>query len=396
MTSETPAALAARVDRAVAARNRLAGRAVRDVAVALAEAARRWQRDEVLAAELPERAALSRPMIAATLPLVAAALDADAMMALVERELHGAAYTAPALVGHVLASNVPALALPAIALAGLVGAAVVLKSGRRDPLSAPAFQRALATVDPELAATIVPVYWPGGDAALEEAAFARADVVVATGSDPTLACLGARSTRPLVRHGTRVSIVALAGDHVEHHAPAVARDIALYDQRGCLSPHAVYVAGDAGRFAAALHAALDALAARLPLGPASVEERGAVARLRGEAEWEGAAVLTGPGGTVIVDERPVLRTSCGRRTVRVHPLADAAALPSVLRGGGVECVGLAGAAPDVETLRALGVARVCAPGHMQEPPLSWPRGQQAPLRVLVGLPTPPQIQVEPS
>jgi len=73
------------------------------------------------------------------LPIAASALDAVAMIELVEDEWgHGAAgRPAPdglRLVAHVLASNVPALALPAIALACLAGAAVVVKSGRRDAL----------------------------------------------------------------------------------------------------------------------------------------------------------------------------------------------------------------------------------------------------------------------
>src|SRR5207244_6588407 len=158
-----------------------------------------------LRAALPRAARPSPAMIAAVVPIAAEALDAATMSALAEREWGAGAAArpappGPALVAHVLASNVPALALPAIALGCLAGAAVLVKSGRHDPLSAPAFQRTLEAVDPELAATIVAAYWPGGDVAREDTALTRADAVVVTGGDAALAALAARLGRRVVAH----------------------------------------------------------------------------------------------------------------------------------------------------------------------------------------------------
>src|SRR5437899_356584 len=235
-------------------------------------------------------------MIAAVVPIAAEALDAATMSALAEREWGAGAAArpappGPALVAHVVASNVPALALPAIALGCLAGAAVLVKSGRDDPLSAPAFQRALAAVDPALAATVVTAYWPGGEVAREDAALGRAEVGWAPG----------------------------------------------------------------------------------------------------------AAVLGGAGGTVIYEDAPAFRPTAGRRTVRVHPLCDARELVELLPTGEIECVGVAGIdpAPLVAALRARGVARVCPVGRMQRPPLSWPRGQHAPLGALLGRRAEPLLEVEP-
>src|SRR5262249_5640342 len=145
----------------------------------------------------------------------------------------------PWLVAHVLASNVPALGLPAIALSCLAGAAVVVKSGRADRVSAPAFRRALEAEDEELAATVVTPYWAGSERLAEEALLARADVVVATGADETVASLVRRLGARVVGHGERASIAVLGRPVLEDAdtvARRVAQDVALHDQRGCLSP----------------------------------------------------------------------------------------------------------------------------------------------------------------
>jgi hypothetical protein len=406
---EPPAVLRERVDDALRARDRLRARPFGETIAGLAAAAARWRGDAALAAALPAAARLSRAMTAAVLPLAAEAIDADVMTALVERERGSgatgrAAREGPALVAHVLASNVPALALPAIALGCLAGAAVLVKSGRDDPLSAPAFHRALSAADPELAATVVTAYWPGGDPDREEAGLGRAPVVVVTGGDATLAALGERVRGRLVAHGPRVSVAAVGRTALADAAAvaeALAVDVALHDQRGCLSPHAVYVETGGPlappAFAERLATALGAVAQRLPPGPAGVAERAAARLLAAEAEWiPGAAAIAGDGGTVVYEDGPTFRPTCGLRTVRVHPLADADALPALLPAGAVECVGLAGipAAPLSQRLRALGVSRICPVGRMQRPPLSWPRGQHAPLGVLLGRDGAPQLAVE--
>ncbi len=374
--------LVARIETALAAARRERRRPRSEDAAALATAAVRWRTDPALAAALPAAAGLSPAMVAAVLPLAAEPLDADAMAALVEDELgagaaDGGAPDGPALVVQILASNVPALAVPAIALACLAGVATVVKSGRADPLSAPAFHRALAAVDPALAATVVPADWRGGDRRVEDAVLARADLVVASGHDATLAALAARTHAPLVAYGTRTSLAAVGRDAPPAAAAHLALDAALYDQRGCLSPREVWVEGDADGFAARLTAALRGLAADLPPGPAGLTERAAERIAADEAEWRGARVV-----------------AAGGRALVVHAIDSLAALASRLAPGTVECVGVAGARLDAATLRRAGVARLCPLGRMQRPRLSWPRGQRPPLRTLLGIPTEPLLEVE--
>lgn len=399
MSEPTADELRARIDAALAARTRLRNRPLDETIASLEAAALRWSQDEALEDALPAATGLSPQMIAAVMPIAASALDAAAMVELVEDEWGQGAAHRPApddvrVVAHVLASNVPALALPAIALACLTGAAVVVKSGRRDALSAPAFVRALADVDPELAATVVTAYWPGGEATLEDALLARSDVAVLTGGDEAIAALARRAASRVIAHGPRVSVAAVgrgALDDARGAATALALDVALYDQRGCLSPHAVYVesGGDVSprQFAERLAGALDGIAHSLARGEASVEERAAARACAAEAEWSpGGAVIETPGGTVLYEETTTFRPTAGRRTVRVHPLDHVGALVAALPPDAIECVGLAGipASPLVADLRALGVSRVCPLGGMQQPPISWPRGQRAPLGALLG------------
>src|SRR5207248_1555027 len=151
VSAETPAALRARLEAAVEARARLRARPLHETIAALAAAAARWRDDAALRAELPAAACLSSTMIAAVVPIAAAALG-------------------------------------------------------------------------------------------------RAEVVVATGSDATLAALVPRLGRRLIAHGPRWS-VAVVERAAAAEVDAIALDVALHDQRGCLSPHAVYVTGDARGFA---------------------------------------------------------------------------------------------------------------------------------------------------
>jgi hypothetical protein len=68
---------------------------------------------------------------------------------------------------------------------------------------------------------------------------------------------------------------------LESAARALADDVVVFDQRGCLSPRVALVVGDEARASAladALHAELERLGARIPRGELPAEERGASGR----------------------------------------------------------------------------------------------------------------------
>jgi hypothetical protein len=168
-------------------------------------------------------------------------------------------------------------------------------------------------------------------------------------------------------------------------------DVALFDQRGCLSIAAVYAAfpdGDPIPLAEALARALDQAARRWPPGRAAPAEAASVQQLRLAAELEGRwgssfALAT---GTVLVEPRAELRPSPGLRTVRIHPLADLSALPAILRpwAGRLQGAALAGASARAlqAPLAALGVSRFAAPGELQSPDAAWHNGGISPLAAL--------------
>lgn len=162
----------------------------------------------------------------------------------------------------------------------------------------------------------------------------------------------------------------------------------MFDQQGCVSPHVVYVEGDADTALAFAHRmahALQALQQQLPRGRITVGEAAAIKRLRGQHELRSAldrrcALLCSPGGTdwtVLVDHDPVFEASCLNRTVRVKPLPDLNALPAAVQGitRWLQSVGVAVApqrlAALAEALSALGATRLCALGSMAEPPAHW-------------------------
>src|SRR3989304_404737 len=98
--------------------------------------------------------------------------------------------------------------------------------------------------EPKLGACLEIAEWRGGNAALEEALFAQADCVTATGSDEALAAIRAKLPLQIrfLGYGHRVSFGfvasgACAGSAAQELIARAAADVAAWDQSGCLSPH---------------------------------------------------------------------------------------------------------------------------------------------------------------
>jgi hypothetical protein len=309
------------------------------------------------------------------------------------RDLPAAAGSALVLV--VLASNLPALAVQPLLPALALRRPVLLKSPSAEPLFAPAFVAALVRREPRLAGAVGAATWTGGDADLEAPLLAAAGTVIAYGGSEALADLERRAGGSrFVGYGPKMSLAAIepgAATSPEEVAAGLARDVALFDQRGCLSVVAVYVGGgqdEAARFAGLLEASLADLAVRWPPGPAAPAALAAVQQARLEAELRGLprSGLPVAAGTVLLEPEPKLRPSPGLRTVRVHPLPDLDRLPEILAPwrGRLQGAALAGPAAWrlAPRLAELGISRCAAPGDLQSPDAAWHNGGIDPLLAL--------------
>jgi hypothetical protein len=347
----------------------------------------------------PERQALDPPLVRLSRlspPGLAAGLEAvlGGVSGEPARRLFAQAPAAPpppGLVVVVLASNLPALAVQSLLPALALRRPLLLKSPTGEPLFTPAFVRSLTGREPALAETVAAVSWPGGDDALERPVLAAAARILAYGAAETLEDLERRAPGKLVAYGPKASLAVVGRDADGRQAASgLARDVALFDQRGCLSVQAVYTDGDAAALADELAAALALAATALPPGPLDPVAAALVQQLRAEADLRGLhrPDLPFAAGTVVVEPEPAFRPSPGLRAVRVHRLpALSDLLPHLSAWRGLlQGAALAGdsAWALAEGLEDLGLSRLAAPGELQSAGALWHNGGRHPLTALGG------------
>lgn len=298
----------------------------------------------------------------------------------------------PRLTLVVSSGNIPGAALPSVVQALLLKSPVLVKTSSAEPVLLPAYAAALAEADPEVAQALAVTGWTGGDTRLEAALLPEVDALVAYGSDETLASLRARlpAHARFVGYGHRISFVAwgrecLGRERMPESLHDLALDFCLFDQQGCLSPHAVYVeeGGETSpeEFARMLGEALERMRRQIPRRPLSAAESSAIHQYRASVEMEafsreGLRLWSSPEGTawtVVLDPEPDLRPTPGNRTVVVRPLRDLTELPAVVRplGPALISCGLTVAEkrrPElVRSLGEAGVTRFTIPGQAQLP-----------------------------
>ena len=207
-----------------------------------------------LEAELPEATGFAPATLREGLDAALAHWTRGALRRLVEDELGpelgvgcrrratGFPVTATLLAGALPTPTLLALLAP-LALRS----PVLAKCSVHDPCTARIFAQTLSERDASLGRALRVLDLRREDEAAV-AALLEADCVVASGSDETLARVAAHVTPPrrLVGYGHRLSVAvlgpaALSGPPLQAAARALARDVALWDQLGCLSPVALFV-----------------------------------------------------------------------------------------------------------------------------------------------------------
>ena len=223
------------------------------------------------------------------------------------------------------------------------------------------------------------------------AAFAEVEILLAYGGAPAVASLADRFGARLVAHGPKASL-AFVGADVDPLGTArgLARDIALFDQRGCLSVQAVYTEGDPHELADALAWALALESARLPHGPIDPATAAAVQQLRAESELRGAGTeirLELATGTVLVEKTLAFLPVPGLRTVRVHGVKRLSEVLPALEPWRGRLQGAALAGPAASALAGdlplLSFSRLAPPGELQSADAGWANGGIDPLEILL-------------
>ncbi len=320
----------------------------------------------------------------------ASGASAAAMAREVERLSSAGSGPAAGLVGVILAGNIPGLAVQSLLPALLIGRPLLLKGASTEPWFAPALVAALVAREPALADAYAAVSFRGDDGEDIAAAFENVETLLAYGGGETIARLAERFSRRLVAQGPKASVAFLGrGTDPVCTARALARDIALFDQRGCLSVQAVYTEGDPEELACALDWSLQIEAARLPHGPIDPTMAAAVQQLRAESELRSGSnsgrATELAVGTVLVERETFFRPVPGLRTVRVHGVNSLADVIPKLEPwkGKLQGAALAGRAAEElrTTLPFLGFSRFAKPGELQEADASWANGGIDPLQV---------------
>ncbi len=249
----------------------------------------------------------------------------------------------------VLSAHVLTASLRALALALAASSRVRVLPSRRDPVLARELVREWNGPELQLAAD-----WPRS--------FAQGASVHAYGSDGSLRAIRARLPEhvELWGHGTGFAVAYVQSATLES-ARALALDIALFDQRGCMSPRVVWSAEPLA-FGARLSEAMLGIGCEIPRGMLSSGEKSDHEGFRAAAEFVDACWIH-EGGIVAVGAKPVLPPA--GRMVHVVPLD--ASLPEAWRSYLTQVV-CDGAAPSWMPAHA----RLAKPGNAQSPPFDGP------------------------
>jgi hypothetical protein len=327
----------------------------------------------------------------------------------------------PGLTLHVGAGTVPGVTATSLIRSLLVKSPALVKPGRGDRVLAELYLRGIREADRELARSAAVEYWPGGEGgSLEEEALRTAEMVVVYGGNQTVRTLRERlpPTTPLVAYRHRVSagVVGrgtLGGGADAHDDPRtsgegsarlIAREaalaVAMFDQKGCVSPQVVWIE-EGGRVSPAAWAELlaqelDLLDRSLPSGPVDPDTASEIQQTRGAAEIRAAGgtadrVYSGAGGrwTVLYEDDPAFVPSCLGRTVRVKPLASLedvvghlAPFGDVLQTVALEAE-LVRRVRVAEGLARIGATRITTFRRQPWPPAWWRHDGKGPLEALV-------------
>jgi len=221
-----------------------------------------------------------------------------------------------------------------------------------------------------------------------------ATTVVAIGSDESIEAIHhvVRANQTFIAHGHKISIGYVTVPDQEA-ATLAAQDVSLYDQHGCLSPHAIYVDApedEIKKFGEMLGQAMADYELSHPRGHIELSDSGAIYNLRRSIEYYKANdenydmwCSDNSSWTVIYEGNSYLKPSPKNRVIYLKPWPDD--LEEL--GHHIDHLSTCAIYPwnedTLDRIEPLHAPRVCALGNSQNPPLFWHHDGLSPLATLV-------------
>jgi phenylacetate-coenzyme A ligase PaaK-like adenylate-forming protein/acyl-CoA reductase-like NAD-dependent aldehyde dehydrogenase len=304
---------------------------------------------------LPSRIGFSEAMITEGIKTMASLLSRDGMLTRLYSDLGDKNYlsqwsynhyfrgyirTEPlGVVTHVSAGNVFVGGVDSL-IQGLVSKNVnIMKMSTVDPVFPVLFAKSLRDHDTTglLHKAMALVNWKGGTESIENILKQECDAIVAYGGADTI-----RSYRKnlglhckLIEYGPKYSFVMVDEEEarkkgIEETARLIARDVIMWEQSACSSPHTVYVEGEdfARRMMREIGMALEHWADEIPQGTVYDDEAVEITKVREMAKVNKAFgkddyyFCKNNLGTVVYQSSPEFQISCHNRTIFVKPVAS--------------------------------------------------------------------------
>ena len=332
-------------------------------------------------------------MVEGASPRVFASLCAEAARISRGRGQDEAA-TVPMMVN--LAAAPVGLALQCVLPALAVGRPLLLRSSAREPWFAPTLLAALGERCGPLRDCLAAVTWSSERHDIERAAVACCERVVAYGGAEATEALRARCGEKLWAFGPKLSAAVLLGrgSRDQETLRALATDVALFEQRGCLSLQLVLTDAP-DEVGEGLARALRWVGQELEPPELSLADRARVREAVLETQLEGGGVYwaedgqLGRGLVLVAPAEASLSVSPGCRVVRVYSARSGQGVLEALAPwrGLIQGVALQDDSPsgDHDSLRAglheLGVSHLTYAGRLHDVDATWPNGGIDPLRL---------------
>lgn len=298
----------------------------------------------------------------------------------------------------VLPGNIVGPAIASAFCAAAAGASVILKSPGIERRLAGVVARQFDALGAPLAGTLDARYWAGGSVDVEDDMFARVRRAIVFGSDETVEAVRRLAAGvDVVAYGDAFSIGFVPGDvDLDAAARAASTDVAMFDQRGCMSPQTIYVQGDEGRalqFARLLAGWLERASVDLPRAAAEPDEAALASDFVRRLSVIALAPKTHGLDTIVVGRSGAREDGCPDYVVAVAPFGspirpgfgriaivmpcDAPARASDVVAPfarGLDTIGIASDAQLLTIpgdLRQAHAGRFCRLGSMQRPPFGY-------------------------